>query len=302
MLMAGCGLFPKVQEETAGWSAQKLYNDAKENLNDGNYERAIKMFETLEARYPFGRFAQQAQLEVAYAYYKDNEPISAIAASDRFIKLHPNHPNVDYAYYLKGLANFNEDLGLLGQLVDQDLSERDPKAAREAFQSLKELVTRFPDSKYTPDATARMKYLVNALANNEVHVAKYYLKRQAYVAAVNRAKEVVKTYPEAPATEEALAVMVVAYDKLKLPDLRDDAQRVLKLNFPNSQYAQGVSLRAQAWYKFWSGVGSDSRAQRKHAPTFRRYRWANNTRTRSRSSCVSTPGAGALAVTPTLMR
>jgi len=251
LFMSGCGLFPKSKDETAGWSAQRLYSEAKDNLNDGNYERAIQLFETLEARYPFGRYAQQAQLEVAYAYYKDNEPISAVAASDRFIKLHPNHPNVDYAYYLKGLANFNDDLGILGKWVDQDLSERDPRAAREAFQALKELVTRFPDSKYTPDATARMKYLVNALANNEVHVAKYYLKRQAYVAAANRAKEVVKTYPEAPATEEALAVMVVAYDKLKLTDLRDDASRVLKLNFPNSKYAKGVSLREKAWYKFW---------------------------------------------------
>jgi outer membrane protein assembly factor BamD len=251
LLIAGCGILPEVKDETAGWSAQKLYTDAKDNLNEGNYERAIKMFETLEARYPYGRYAQQAQLETAYAYYKDNEPISAIAACDRFIKLHPNHTNVDYAYYLKGLANFNEDLGLLGKLVDQDLSERDPKAAREAFQSLKELATRFPDSKYTPDATSRMKYLVNALASNEVHVAKYYLKRQAYVAAANRAKEVLKTYPEAPATEEALAVMVVSYDKLKLTDLRDDAQRVINLNFPNSKYAQGVNLEERAWYKFW---------------------------------------------------
>ena len=249
--VAGCGLLPEVKDETAGWSAQKLYSDAKENLNEGNYERAIKMFETLEARYPYGRFAQQAQLEVAYAYYKDSEPISAIAACDRFIKLHPNHPNVDYAYYLKGLANFNEDLGLLGKLVDQDLSERDPKAAREAFEALKELVTRFPNSKYTPDATARMKYLVNALANNEVHVAKYYLKRQAYIAAANRAKEVLNTYPQAPATEEALAVMVVSYDKLQLASLRDDARRVLDLNFPHSKYARGVSLREKAWYKFW---------------------------------------------------
>lgn len=251
MFSSGCGLLPKDKDETAGWSAQRLYSEAKDNLNDGNYERAIKLFETLEARYPFGRFAQQAQLEVAYAYYKDNEPISAVAATERFIKLHPNHPNVDYAYYLKGLANFNDDLGILGGLVERDLSERDPRAAREAFQAFKELVTRFPDSKYTPDATSRMKYLVNALANNEVHVAKYYMKRQAYVAAANRAKEVVKTYPEAPATEEALAVMVVAYDKLKLTDLRDDASRVLKLNFPNSQYAKGLNLREKAWYKFW---------------------------------------------------
>ncbi|HEX7971664.1 MAG TPA: outer membrane protein assembly factor BamD [Thiobacillus sp.] len=251
LTLGGCGLLPEVKDETAGWSAQKLYAEAKDNLNEGNYERAVKLFETLESRYPFGRYAQQAQLEVAYAYYKDNEPISAIAASDRFIKLHPNHPNVDYAYYLKGLANFNDDLGFLGNLVDQDMSERDPKAAREAFLSFKELVTRFPESKYAADSTARMKYLVNALAGNEVHVAKYYLKREAYVAAANRAKEVLTTYPEAPALEEALAIMVVSYDKLNLPQLRDDAQRVLTLNFPHSKYAKGVNTEGKAWYRFW---------------------------------------------------
>lgn len=251
LTLGGCGLLPEVKDETSGWSAQKIYAEAKDNLNEGNFERAVKLFEMLESRYPFGRYAQQAQLEVAYAYYKDNEPISAIAACDRFIKLHPNHPNVDYAYYLKGLANFNEDLGLLGNLVEQDMSERDPKAARDAFLSFKELVTRFPDSKYTPDSTARMKYLVNALAGNEVHVAKYYLKREAWVAAANRAREVLKTYPEAPALEEALAILVVSYDKLKLTDLRDDAQRVLKLNFPNSKYAKGVNTEGKAWYRFW---------------------------------------------------
>ena len=251
LTLGGCGLLPEVKDETSGWSAQKLYAEAKDELNSGNYERAVKLFETLESRYPFGRYAQQAQLEVAYAYYKDNEPIPAIAACDRFIKLHPNHPNVDYAYYLKGLANFNDDLGYLGNLVDQDMSERDPKAARDAFLSFKELVTRFPDSKYAEDSTARMKYLVNALAGNEVHVAKYYLKRKAWVAAANRAKEVLKTYPEAPALEEALAIMVVAYDHLNLTELRDDAQRVLKLNFPNSKYAKGVSTEGKPWYQFW---------------------------------------------------
>ncbi|MFO7542054.1 MAG: outer membrane protein assembly factor BamD [Thiobacillus sp.] len=251
LTLGGCGLLPEVKDETSGWSAQKLYSEAKNELNEGNFERAIKLFETLESRYPFGKFAQQSQLEVAYAYYKDNEPISAIAACDRFIKLHPNHPNVDYAYYLKGLANFNDDLGYLGNLVDQDMSERDPRAARDAFVAFKELVTRFPDSKYAVDSTARMKYLVNALAGNEVHVAKYYLKREAWVAAANRAKEVLKTYPEAPALEEALAIMVVSYDKLKLTDLRDDAQRVLQLNFPNSNYAKGVSTEGKAWYRFW---------------------------------------------------
>jgi len=257
LALGGCGLLPDVVDETSGWSAQKLYSEAKENLNEGNYERAIKLFESLEARYPYGRFAQQAQIEIAYAYYKDNEPISAIAAADRFIKLHPNHPNVDYVYYLKGLVNFNDDTGILGRLsmlgmrAEQDMSERDPRAAREAFLSFKELVTRFPESKYAPDSVARMKYLVNALASHEVHVAKYYLKREAWVAAANRAKEVLKTYPEAPAVEEALVILVFSYDKLKLTDLRDDAQRVLSLNFPNSAYAKGVNLEGKAWYSFW---------------------------------------------------
>ncbi|MDP1923927.1 MAG: outer membrane protein assembly factor BamD [Thiobacillus sp.] len=251
LTLGGCSGLPEVKDETSGWSAQKLYAEAKDNLNEGNYERAVKLFETLESRYPFGRYAQQAQLEVAYAYYKDNEPISAIAACDRFIKLHPNHPNVDYAYYLKGLANFNDDLGLLGNLVEQDMSERDPQAARDAFISFKELVTRFPDSKYAADSRARMNYLLNALASNEVHVAKYYMKREAWVAAANRAREVLKNYPDAPALEEALAIMVVSYDKLQLTGLRDDTLRVMKLNFPNSKYAKGVNLEGRPWYSLW---------------------------------------------------
>lgn len=249
--LSGCGLLPKVADETAGWSAQRLYSEAKDNLNDGDYEKAIKLYETLEARYPYGRYAQQAQLEIAYAYYKDQEPISAIAACDRFIKLHPNHPNVDYAYYLKGLANFTEDESLLSQLSTQDMSERDPKAARDSFAAFKELIALFPNSKYADDARARMKYLVNAISANEVHVAKYYLRREAYVAAVNRAKSVVVNYPETPSIEEALAIMVFAYDKLGIKDLRDDSLRVLKLNYPNSKYAKGVDLSGRAWWRFW---------------------------------------------------
>jgi outer membrane protein assembly factor BamD len=251
LTLGGCSGLPELQDETSGWSAQKLYAEAKDNLNDGNYERAVKLFETLESRYPFGRYAQQAQLEVAYAYYKDNEPISAVAACDRFIKLHPNHPNVDYAYYLKGLANFNDDLGLLGNLIEQDMSERDPQAARDAFLAFKELITRFPDSKYAEDSRARMNYLLNALASNEVHVAKYYMKREAWVASANRAREVLKNYPDAPALEEALAIMVVSYDKLQLTGLRDDTLRVMKLNFPDSKYAKGIDLEGPAWYSFW---------------------------------------------------
>jgi outer membrane protein assembly factor BamD len=250
--LSGCGLLPEVQDETRGWSAQKLYSEAKQQMSEGGYEKAIKYFEALEARYPYGRYAQQAQLEVAYAYFKSNEPVSAVAACDRFIKLHPNHPNVDYAYYLKGLVNFNEDLGLLGTLANQDMSERDPKAARESFESFKELATRFPNSKYTPDAVARMKYLVNALASHEVHAARYYFKRGAYVAVVNRGQYVLQRYPQAPATEEALALMVKAYAALGMNDLRDDTMRVMQKNFPDSSYFSGAKKKdGVPWWKLW---------------------------------------------------
>lgn len=251
LLVAGCGLLPEAKDETATWSAQRLYSEAKEALNEGSYEKAIKNFETLEARYPYGRFAQQAQLEVAYAYYKSQEPAMAISACDRFIKLHPNHPNVDYAYYLKGLANFSGDLGYVGYLSSQDPSERDPKAARESFQAFKELVARFPDSKYSADATARMNYLVNALAAHEVHAARYYLRRGAYVAAANRAQYAMKTYPQAPALEEATFILVKAYDALGMNDLRDDADRVMRKNFPASVYLTRGLESETPWWKFW---------------------------------------------------
>jgi outer membrane protein assembly factor BamD len=238
-------------DETANWSAQKLYSEARDNMSEGSYEKAIKLFEKLESRYPYGRYAQQAQMEIAYAYFKDNEAASAVTACDRFIRLHPNHPNVDYMYYLKGLVNFNEDLGLLGNLSAQDQTERDPKAAHEAFDAFKDLVNKFPESKYTPDALARLKYLVNAMAAHEVHVARYYLRRGAYVAAINRAQGAIKTYPDAPAHEEALYVMIRAYDSLGINDLRDDTERVMRQNFPKSEYyARGID-RPEPWWKLW---------------------------------------------------
>jgi outer membrane protein assembly factor BamD len=188
---------------------------------------------------------------VAYAHLKEGETASAIAAAERFIKLHPNHPNVDYAYYLKGLANFNDDLGLMHIVSRQDLSERDPKAAREAFDAFKDLVTRYPDSKYSEDARQRMNYLVNALASHEVHVARYYMKRGAHVAAANRAQTALKMYPQAPANEEGLLIMVQAYDALGLTDLRNDAERVLKTNFPRSKYLTGRGGDTKSWWRFW---------------------------------------------------
>jgi outer membrane protein assembly factor BamD len=251
MFLAACGLLEE-RDETAGWSAQKLYAEAKDNLATGKYEDAIKYYQKLESRYPYGRYAQQAQLELAYAHFKDDEPAQAVSAADRFIKLHPNHPSVDYAYYLRGLANFNDDLGWLGYLTGQDLTERDPKAARDAFEAFRDLVTRFPNSRYTPDGLARMNYLLNALASHEVHVARYYMKRSAYVAAANRAQFALKTYPQAPANEEGLVILVRAYDALGLKDLRDDAERVLMKNFPASPYLTGDGKPRGRWWQIWN--------------------------------------------------
>ena len=249
--LAGCGLLPEEQDETLGWSANKLYSEARGSMSDGAYDKAVKYFEKLEARYPFGRYAQQAQLEVAYAHFKQGETASAISACDRFIRLHPNHPNVDYAYYLKGLVNFNEDLGLLGILGNQDLTERDPKAARESFDTFKELVTRFPESRYASDSRARMQYLVNSLAAHEVHVSRYYYNRGAYVAAINRAQTAVTNFPQAPANEEALFLLVKSYDALGMTQLRDDADRVMRTNFPSSVYFSGGPESDKPWWQLW---------------------------------------------------
>lgn len=238
-------------DETAGWSAQKLYGEAKDAIANKTWDKAIKYLEKLEARYPYGRYAQQAQLDVAYSYWKDGQRASAIAAADRFIKLYPNHANVDYAYYLKGLINFNENSGLFSIVDNPDLSERDSKGTRESFEAFKDLVLRFPDSKYSDDARARMRYLVNSLAQYEVHVARYYMKRTAYVAAANRAQYAVVHYPNAPALEEAVFIMVKAYDYLGMVDLRDAADRVMRKNFPESKYLTGKAARSAPWWKLW---------------------------------------------------
>jgi outer membrane protein assembly factor BamD len=251
-LAAGCGMLDRKDDETIGWSAQRLYGEAKDAMSSRDWQKAIKYLEKLEARYPYGRYAQQAQLEVAYAHWKDNERASALAAADRFIKLYPNHPSVDYAYYLKGLINFNESQGMLAFLTNPDMTDRDPKSARDAFDAFKEVVTRFPESKYAEDSTTRMRYLVNALASHEVHVARYYMKRQAYIAAANRAQYAIQHYPNSPAIEEAVFILVKAYDALGMDDLRDAADRVMQKNFPNSGYLKpGGPKRNVPWWRIW---------------------------------------------------
>ncbi|WP_051711638.1 outer membrane protein assembly factor BamD [Andreprevotia chitinilytica] len=247
-LIAGCATGPSENDETKGWSAEKLFTEGKAEQSAGNYAKSIKLFEKLEARYPYGKYAQQSQLETAYDQYKDQEPLLALAAIDRFIKTNPAHPSMDYALYLKGLVNFNESQGFLSAVFKQDMSERDPKAARDAFDTFKQLVERFPDSKYAGDATARMGYLLGALANYELHVATYYYQRGAYLAAANRGKALLETYPNVRQTEQALAMMVMSYDKLGLNDLRDDTKRVLLKNYPNTTALSGDFMERGAWY------------------------------------------------------
>ncbi len=253
VLLAACGMLDDKSDDTKGWSAQKLYAEARAALDSRSYETAIGYYQKLEGRFPYGRFAQQAQMELAYAYYKDKDPAGAITAAERFIKNHPQHPNVDYLYYIKGVANFNDDLGISGFVSGQDMSERDPKAARDAFDAFKELVVKFPDSKYTPDAIQRMNYLVNALAAHEVHVARYYMKRGAYVAVANRTQYALKTYPQAPANEEGLLLLVKAYDALGMKDLRADAERVMLKNYPDSKFLRGgASTQGKSWWQIWN--------------------------------------------------
>jgi len=235
-------------DETKDWSPERIYSAAREELDSRNYQKAVGYYEKLESRYPYGRYAQMAQIESAYAYWKDNETAQALAACDRFIKMHPDHPNVDYAYYLKGRINFNDDLGVMGYLAQKDMTERDPRAAQDAFDAFRELVTRFPQSKYAADARARMTYLVNALASAEVNVAEYYLRRGVYVAAVNRAQYALTNYPRAPAIERALTVLVKAYDAMGLTELRDDANRTLATNFPDKKVKVG---QREKWWHFW---------------------------------------------------
>jgi outer membrane protein assembly factor BamD len=237
-LLSGCmSFFEKEDEKTRNWSASQFYNKASESLGEGDYETAIKYYELLEARYPFGRYAMQAQLDVAYAYYKDGEPDSAIAAADRFIRIHPRDPHVDYAYYLKGLANFNRSIDFMTRFLPTDISQRDAGAAYESFNDFAELIRRHPDSQYAADSRKRLIYLRNLIARHEVHVAQYYMKRGAYLAAANRCKEVVEKHPRTPAVEPALELMIDAYSKLKLDDLAADAKRVLAYNREQGNFA-----------------------------------------------------------------
>jgi outer membrane protein assembly factor BamD len=249
--LAGCGWLDTKKDQQKEWQAADWYKVAKEELDAGNWLAAVKLYGELESRYPFGRYAQQAQLDTAYAYYKDGDSAQSIAAIDRFMKAYPNHQNLDYALYLKALANFKEDLGpLVTALGRQDLADRDPKAARESFEMFRELVNRYPDSRYAEDSRNRMDFLVDALARHEVHVARYYLQRGAWLSAANRAQDILVRFPTSPTRREALNILIESYDRMGLPDLRDDAKKVLAKNYPTDPMAEQDKNRT-SWWKLW---------------------------------------------------
>lgn len=252
LLLALSGCSTTTADPTANMSPNKIYADAKDEINNGAYDKAATLLEKLEGRAAGTPLAQQAQLDRAYARYKAGETAEAVATLDRFMRLHPASPALDYALYLKGIVNFNDDLGLFSFVTRQDLSERDQKASKESFEAFRELATRFPESKYTPDARQRMTYIVNSLAQYEVHVARYYYGRGAYLAAVNRAQMAIADYRSVPALEEAMFIVYKSYDALGMAELRDDARKILDKTYPNSEFlARGFKSGSDPWWKIW---------------------------------------------------
>jgi outer membrane protein assembly factor BamD len=250
LVLVGCA--SNNEDRTANWSPNRIYSEARDESSSGAYDKAVPLFEKLEGRAAGTPLAQQAQLEKAYAQYKSGEQAQALATLDRFVRLHPASPALDYALYMKGVVNFNDNLGLFSAISRQDLSERDQKAAKDSFESFRELTTRFPDSRYTPDARQRMTYIVNSLAQYEVHVARYYYSRGAYVAAINRAQLAISEYRDVPALEEALYILYRSYDSLGMTQLRDDTRRVIETNYPRSAYlANGFRGKSNPWWKLW---------------------------------------------------
>lgn len=251
VLLAACSSTPP-EDPNSQAALEKLYEDAKTDIVSGSYDRAIKTLERIEGRAAGTLMGQQAMLDLAWAQYRSGERVQAVATLDRFLKLNPSSAAVDYAYYMKGIANFNEDLGLFGRIARQDISERDQQASRDAMLAFRQVVEQFPNSKYAEDSRIRIDYITNTLAAYEVHVARYYFRRGAYVAAANRAQQAVREFQRAPAAEEALYLMVQSYERLGLTPLRDDAERVLRQNFPDSGYlVSGFKSAERPWWKVW---------------------------------------------------
>ncbi len=248
LVTGGCRKDREYQDER---TASELYQDAKKYLDNKSWDRAILTYKQLQTRYPFGRYTEQSMLDLSYAYFKGRQPENALSSLNRFIRTYPTHPNVDYAYYLKGLVNFEQNLGFLERLMPNRVHDRDQSSARDSFNDFNELIRRFPDSRYVADARQRMVFLRNNLAAYEVEVANYYMRRKAYIAAVNRARYAIENYPGTPQNADALVVMHKAYTKLSLPDLADGAMEVLELNYPDNYYVQGRKKKRSWSERLW---------------------------------------------------
>ena len=240
--VAGCsGVFKSQEDKTQGWTADQLYQEARENVRASEWKGASQHLKAVETRFPYSSQAQQALIDQAYVYWKDDEPEQATAAINRFLTLYPNHPGTDYMLYLKGLVTFTPPSAFLSSYTGQDPSERDPKGLRQSYQAFNELISRYPDSRYAYDARSRLTWLVSTIAENEVNVAEYYYKRDAYVAAINRSQAVIRDFSGVQAAERALYIMMKSYEKLGMNEQASDAKRVLDQNFPESKfYAQGL--------------------------------------------------------------
>jgi outer membrane protein assembly factor BamD len=249
------------EDKTKDWTEEQLYYAGKSDMDGKFYDRAILTYEKLNIRYPFGIYSLQAKIDIAYVYWKKGDEVKALAACERFLREHPDHLNVDYVYYLKALIFFNDDPGLKGLVSNKDLTVLDPDRIKEAFFTLKDLVTRFPGSKYAPDSISRMRYLMNVLALHELNIADHYYRVGAYVGAVNRAKFVLSEYPESAHTLEALVMMSKSYEKLGLQALKDSTDEIIAINFPSE--LEGATAEAdQAWFdRFFSG-GSDEEGRK----------------------------------------
>ena len=236
MTLSGCSSLGSIFEEkdpTVGLTASQLYAQGKEFLDAADFNNAIKLFEILEARYPFGKYSTQAMLDISYAYYASNQKDEAIVEINRFIRLYPNHPNVSYAYYLRALSNFDKDANIISRFFGHDPSRYDVTDLKNSFNDFTTVVNKFPDSKYADDSINRLRYIKNQIARNELYIAKYYDKRSANIATIERVKFMLENYGGTPSSEEGLVILVKNYNDLKLYDLAYDSARVLKKNFPD---------------------------------------------------------------------
>ncbi|OJF68652.1 outer membrane protein assembly factor BamD [Alteromonas sp. V450] len=235
--VAGCSSSNNEEKAVlANMGAQQLYDRAKESMEVGNFSAAAQTLSALDSRYPFGPLSHQVQLDLIYSYYKSGKIEETLATIDRFVRLNPNHSDVDYAYYMRGLTNMESDSNLFQELLNIDRTDRDPSKSREAFEDFRRLIQQYPDSKYAADAKQRMVHIKDRLARYEIAIARFYMRREAYVAAANRGRYVIEHFPDSTQVQQALEIMVSSYEQLGLDELKDNAMKTLKLNYPESEF------------------------------------------------------------------